>query len=286
MSSRKPPSDSGDWDDFDIPTWDDSVPSTPKRSSQSTSSSQRSRSGSRSPYPDPLYDDYDAPSAPTRQPSRQGTYGTPPTRLSSRVPTRSTRPVQDPYRDPYSGYDDSYAGEPYYPEPQYPAQQAPRSAAASQYDLYAEPAAELDWDNAGVYEDAPPQRRGRKTRHRSRQARPAVSIARPAISDGALATIVGVAAIGLLLMSGVVWWGIGDLANTIPWHLNASGDVDQWVSNATLWRIPFGVFMTMVIGLALGAFLWKRDRFAARFIVASLCIVQVLAWVAVVDQLW
>ncbi len=87
-------------------------------------------------------------------------------------------------------------------------------------------------------------------------------------------------------MVGVVWWGIGDIASLIPWHLNASGDVDGWVSSSALWRIPFGVFMTLAIGLILGGFLWKRDRFAARFIVTSMCIVQVLAWVAVIDQLW
>jgi hypothetical protein len=44
--------------------------------------------------------------------------------------------------------------------------------------------------------------------------------------------------------------------------------------------------MSLAIGLALGSYLWKRDRFAARFIIASMCVLQVLAWVAVVDQLW
>lgn len=283
MSSRKPPSGSGDWDDFDIPTWDDSVPSTRRRNSQPPASSQRSRSSSSGSYPDPRYDDSDAPSAPPRPSSRSSMASQPPTRLSSRVPTRSTRPAQDPYRDPYSGYDDSYVGDPYYPEEQYPA---PRSAAANQYELYAEPAADLGWDDVDGYDEAPLPRRGRSSRQRSRQARPGVGVARPAISDVPLAAIVGAAALGLVLMSGVVWWGIGDLTSPIPWHLNASGDVDQWVSSSALWRVPFGVFMTLVIGLVLGAFLWKRDRFAARFIVASLCIVQVLAWVAVIDQLW
>lgn len=87
-------------------------------------------------------------------------------------------------------------------------------------------------------------------------------------------------------MVGVVWYGVGDLDELIPWHLNASADVDQWASNSTLWRIPFGVFMALAIGLGIGAYLWKRDRFAARFILASMCLVQLLAWVAVIDQLW
>jgi len=97
---------------------------------------------------------------------------------------------------------------------------------------------------------------------------------------------VGAAFLGLLVMAGVVWWGIGDLNTTVPWHVNASGDVDLWISNSGLWRIPFGVLVSMIIAIIVGAYLWKRDRFAARFFVVSLCIVQVLAWVAVVDQLW
>ncbi len=98
--------------------------------------------------------------------------------------------------------------------------------------------------------------------------------------------IVGAAVLGLLVMSIAVWYGLGNLVPPLPWHLNASGDVDRWVSDATLWRIPFGSLMALLIGLVLGTYLWKRDRFAARFIITSMCIVQVLAWVAVIDQLW
>jgi hypothetical protein len=285
VSSRKPPSNSGDWDDFDIPTWDEPVPSSRTRGT-SPSQSSRPSSGDRQAYPDPLYDDYETPTGVPQQQARPGTGNQAPTRLSSRVPSRSTRPSQDPYSDPYSGYDDSLAGDPFYPEPQYPAQDVSRATAPSQYDLYADPALDAGWDEPAVYGEVAAPKRGRTSRQRTRASRPSVSIPRPAISDSALAAIVGAAALGLLLMIGVVWWGIGDLSDVIPWHLNASGDVDVWASNSALWRVPFGVFMSLVIGLVLGAFLWKRDRFAARFIVTSLCLVQVLAWVAVVDQLW
>ena len=287
MSSRKPPSNSGDWDDFDIPTWDDSIPSSPQRGSPS-SSSQASSSSSRRAVPDPLYDDYDTSVPPSRQSPRPGKSSQPPSRLSSRVPTRSTRPSQDPYRDPYSGVDDAYAVDPYDPDPRHQPQGPPRSAAASQYELYADPAVDAGWDPAPAvgYDETPATRRGRPARQRTRTPRPSISVSRPAISDSALAAIVGVAVLGLIGMIGVVWWGMSDLTGAIPWHLNASGDVDAWVSDSALWRIPFGVFMSLVIGLVLGVFLWKRDRFAARFIVSSMCIVQVLAWVAVIDQLW
>ena len=283
MSSRKPPSSPDDWDDFDIPTWDDSTAKTSKRGS---SPSQSSSAPNRREYPDSALDSYDSPSSPPRQSSRSSAGSQQPARLSNRVPSRPTRPLQDPYRDPYSGYDDSLAGDPYAPEPQYARQEPVRPAASSQYDLYADPASEPSWGDAVPYQEAPAPRRGRASRPRTRAAGPSVSITRPAISDGTLATIVGVAVLGLLLMIGVVWWGIGDIPSVIPWHLNASGDVDGWVSSSTLWRIPFGVFMSLAIGLVVGVFLWKRDRFAARFLVSSMCIVQVLAWVAVIDQLW
>ncbi|HET9660071.1 MAG TPA: hypothetical protein VFP05_07040 [Thermomicrobiales bacterium] len=283
MSSRKPPSNSGDFDDFDIPKWDDTAGSAQGRvAPQPSSSTRRTRSG-RDAYPDPLYDDYDAPGSPSRPPSQYAPSGQQPPRLSNRVPTRTTRPSQrDPYRDPYSGAEETFVEEQYY-DPAYDAPQQ-RASAASQYDLYAEPAVEADWGGAAVYdEELSPRRRPRQ---RTRAARPNVSIARPAISDTGIAAIVGAAVVSLLVMIGAVWYGMGDLADVIPWHVNASGDVDRWVSSSTLWRIPFGSFMALAIGSVLGFFLWKRDRFAARFIISSMCVIQVLAWVAVIDQLW
>ena len=274
VSSRKPPSNPDDWDDFDIPTWDDASSNAPTRSNTASTPQRRGSSGST--YPDPLYDDYETPSYPSSQPQSNK----PPAKLSSRVPTRSTRPTQDPYRDSYAGT----SVDPY--DPVDAGYDAPRqqAAASSQYDLYAEPAYDSSWDDATAYQTAPATRR--KGRRGTRSARSSVSIAKPAISDEGMVALVSAAALGLLAMIGVVWYGAGDLSDLIPWHLNASGEVDKWVTNPALWRIPFGVFMSLLLGLVLGAYLWKRDRFAARFIVASMCIVQVLAWVAVVDQLW
>ena len=140
------------------------------------------------------------------------------------------------------------------------------------------------WDEAAVYDEAPGTRR--RSRSKTRSARPSVSVARPAISDGVIFGIICAALVSLIAMAIAVWYGLGDVADVLPWHLNASGDVDKWASDSALWRIPFGSLMALAIGLLLGAYLWKRDRFAARFIIASMCVVQVLAWVAVIDQLW
>jgi hypothetical protein len=284
VSRRKPPSNPGDWDDVDIPTWDDASGSAPTRQAPTPSSNSRRPTSGRNAYPDPLYDEYDTPSNPSRRTDRRASSGQQPPRLSNRVPTRTTRPSpQDPYRDPYIEVDEIYVEDRYYaPEQTYDAPQ--RASAASQYDLYADPAADAGWDAAAVYEEEQAPRR--RPRQRTRAARPNVSIARPAISDTGMAGIVAAAVVSLLVMIGAVWYGVGDLADVIPWHLNASGDVDHWVSRSALWRIPFGSFMALGIGLVLGFFLWKRDRFAARFIITSMCVIQILAWVAVIDQLW
>jgi hypothetical protein len=145
VSSRKPPSNPGDWDDFDIPTWDDSAPGVPTRDHPAPEPASRNPTN-RGTYPDPLYDDYDSHGYPSQTPTRTPSSGQQPPRLSSRVPARTTRPSQqDPYRDPYSEYDEPYGSDPRYPsapaydEPVYeePAYGAPaqRGGAASQYDL-------------------------------------------------------------------------------------------------------------------------------------------------------
>ena len=279
MSSRKPPSPPDDWDDFDIPTWDD-----PSRRTSSRDNPAPSRPpGRRDAYPDPLYDDYEAP-APPRQSGRSAPYPEQPPRLSSRVPTRTTRPSrQDPYRDPYSDNAADFGADPFYPAaPAYDT--PPRAAAPSPYDRYADPALDAGWAEAPGYENVPAPRH--RSRQGSRPARPSVTVPRPAISDTPIATVVGAAILSLLVMAGVIWYSLGDVAPIIPWHLDAAGNVDRWASNGALWRIPFGSFMALAIGLVLGWFLWKRDRFAARFLIVSMCLVQVLAWVAVIDQLW
>lgn len=283
MSSRKPPSKPDDWDDFDIPTWDDSARSAPSRDHRS-SSPQRKPSGRSETYSDPLYNDFEPRDQTPRPSGRSTSSGEQPPRLSSRVPTRTTRPSrQDPYRDPYTDIGDDLGAGPYYPST--PARDYPpqRPAAASQYDLYADPALDMDWEEAAQYEQTPPARRPRRG---ERAARPAIAIPRPAISDSTIASVVGAAILSLLIMIGTVWYGLGNTPSIIPWHLDAAGNVDTWVTNGTLWRIPFGSLMALVTGLVIGSFLWKRDRFAARFMIVSMCLIQVLAWVAVIDQLW
>jgi hypothetical protein len=92
--------------------------------------------------------------------------------------------------------------------------------------------------------------------------------------------------LSLVLMAATIAAGAGDLPDWFPIHLDASGDPDLWGTSDALWRIPFGVLIALVMSLVIAAFLWKRDRFAARTAIAGTALVQVLAWVALLDFVW
>ena len=97
---------------------------------------------------------------------------------------------------------------------------------------------------------------------------------------------VALSLLSLVLMIATLLAQGGDLPSSFPIHLDASGNADRFGDSATLWRIPFGILMTMLMALVVAAILWKRDRFAARFVVAGTILAQVLAWVALADFLF
>jgi hypothetical protein len=113
-----------------------------------------------------------------------------------------------------------------------------------------------------------------------------VSVPRPAINDSAVIGIVAASLLSLVFMAATIAAGAGDLPDSFPIHLDASGDPDLWGTSDTLWRIPFGTLMALIMSLVIAAFLWKRDRFAARTAIAGTALVQVLAWVALIDFVW
>jgi len=98
--------------------------------------------------------------------------------------------------------------------------------------------------------------------------------------------VIGASLLSLVFMVATIAAGAGDLPEWFPIHLNASGDADAWGTSDVLWRIPFGVLIATAMSVAIAAILWKRDRFAARFAISGAAIVQVLAWVALVDFIW
>ncbi len=80
--------------------------------------------------------------------------------------------------------------------------------------------------------------------------------------------------------------GSADLPDWFPIHLDAAGNPDLWGTDSVLWRIPFGAFMALIMSLVIAAFLWSRDRFAARLAITGTAAVQILAWVALIDFIW
>lgn len=166
----------------------------------------------------------------------------------------------------------------------YPEQPVRQSAASMPSQRQRYPAAPADFE-AGGYA-APATRRGRSRGRDAARPRPSVSVPRPAINDGPVIAIVAISLLSLVFMAATVAAGASDLPEWFPIHLNASGDPDAWGARDTLWRIPFGVLMALIMSLVIAAVLWKRDRFAARTAIAGTALVQLIGWVALIDFIW
>jgi hypothetical protein len=79
---------------------------------------------------------------------------------------------------------------------------------------------------------------------------------------------------------------IGNLPDIIPIHLDASGTPDLWGTRSTLWRVPLAATMILLINTATAIYIAGRDPFAARFLVGSALLAQVIAWIALFLLLW
>jgi Domain of unknown function (DUF1648) len=207
----------------------------------------------------------------------------PPPRLSRRVPPSGASGGRGTYeQDPSVRYPTS-------PNYDYPTSREPYRSSTSGNEVYSEEdEIEATWQRSSRYPQGypAPSQRSRRQRSERRARRQPIVIPRPALADTTVTAVVASALVGLLIMIATLAIGADDLPDVIPVHLNASGDPDHWGSTSTLWRIPFGVFMVIVIGIAIGAITWKRDRFAARFVIFGSCLIQIIAWVAVVDYIW
>lgn len=290
MSSRERSTNEQDWDDeLDLPRW----PSSSERRAAPSPKSETDVRG-------------------------RGDRGRQRRQEGAEFPPSPSRQARGASRSPYPELDER--SEPEYPPIDYPPQQrgrrspqSPAGEAGSRRQSSRRSREPLEAESYGVVEDdwesrahpdaddiyAPPTRRrspgargGGESRRRrsSRTTRerkaPSVSLPRPAVPDSMLAAVVGGSVVGLVLMAVALALRVGDLPSWIPIHLNASGDPDRWGSPNTLWRIPLAVAMCTIMSLVVAVLIWKRDAFAARFVVASSVLIQLLAWVAVIDALW
>jgi hypothetical protein len=162
---------------------------------------------------------------------------------------------------------------------------------------------ESDW-NTGEYEeeyvdggyDSVPLRRKAgasrpRTRPRSSPRSPGITVppaigAAIAAQDRSVLGLLGVGIGGILIMTLVVAARIGNLPDIVPIHLDASGTPDLWGTSSTIWRVPVAVTMITVINTVTAWYISARDPFAARFLVGSAILAQVIAWIALFLLLW
>ena len=139
-----------------------------------------------------------------------------------------------------------------------------------------------------------PPRRGRTSTGgtRGRAARPAVAISMPAIVSGsslvadqtALA-LVGLNAASIVVMALLLAMRIGGIPSPMVLQLDAAGNPDFWGAPGVLWRLPVTSLFITVMFLIVAWFLHPIDRFAARFALGAAFVMQVVAWVAVIQHL-
>ncbi len=305
MSDRRRYPKPDDWeDDLDLAGFD-----RPASGASRQPARQYPESGSSPRQGDPFQDD-DFPGQSPRY--------TQSARSSSRRPTSAEtserrRRSDDPYsadsypppteRDPYGGqsYDaeryerrrarespsTSRYGAEFTDEPARPPQRGRRTPAGEWPERGYEAAA---YGERGDYADTayPPAAPSRRRDGRSRESRErsAATMPMPAINDGVVVAVVAAALLSIVFMIGSLAAGTSNLPSVFPIHFDSSGHADIWGNKATLWRIPLGALMGTIMSLVIAAFLWKRDRFAARFAIVGAAVLQIIAWVALVDFIW
>lgn len=73
------------------------------------------------------------------------------------------------------------------------------------------------------------------------------------------------------------------LPATIPLHWNAAGVPDRVEPRRAIWTIPLIGVLVALANLGLAWSVARFDRFAARFLLAATCLVDLVAWVAVIS---
>ena len=150
--------------------------------------------------------------------------------------------------------------------------------------------ADSEWDEAPVQ---------RPQRQRARQTRPSIqrpSIKRPTlppsianadiVNDAPALAFVGLSTLGLAAMAITVANRIGSVPPVVPTHVSASGILEHFASQSTLWQLPLLATMLTLMNLVAAWFVSPLDRFASRFLLATGLVVQFVVWVAVLRILW
>ena len=126
----------------------------------------------------------------------------------------------------------------------------------------------------------------------ARAARPAVTLGMPRIvagsslvADPTVLMLLGINLAGILIMALVLGVRLGGLPAALVLQLDAAGNPDLWGPPRVLWRLPVMSLFITVMFLVVAWLVHPIDRFAARFALAAALVVQVVAWVAVIQHL-
>jgi hypothetical protein len=106
------------------------------------------------------------------------------------------------------------------------------------------------------------------------------------LADRPAVVLLGVAALGLVVMWAVVGLRVGALGATLELRLDAEGSPSLWGSPETLWRLPLLATVATLMNVLVAWRAAGADRFASRFMLAAALLVQVLAWLALIGLAW
>lgn len=106
----------------------------------------------------------------------------------------------------------------------------------------------------------------------------------PLVTDQTALILLGIGAASIVIMALLLGVRLGGVPSPTVLHLDAAGNPNRWGPATVLWRLPLTSFFITVIFLVVAWFLYPLDRFAARFALAAPVVVQLVAWVAVIQH--
>ncbi len=128
---------------------------------------------------------------------------------------------------------------------------------------------------------------------RERKPRAAVSIGMQRavaesslFSDPAALALLALNGVSILVMALLLGARLGAVPSPTVLHLDAAGNPDVWGPARALWRLPLMSFFITVMFLTVSWFLHPIDRFGARFALGAALVVQLVAWVAVIQHVF
>lgn len=94
------------------------------------------------------------------------------------------------------------------------------------------------------------------------------------------------ALLGLALMAILVVNRADVLPPSFATRVSASGVLDGFAVRETIWRLPLMATMLTLMDVGVAWFVLPLDRFAGRLLLGGALVMQLVAWIAVIQLLW